>query len=243
MTDRHHSPPTDFNQIALPIVEFGGSFYRLNSQQDKDKTRYYPSAQYFDCSGDGRWDSPSQGYGILYTGIDIRAAFVESLGRKPEQRKRLMPTEDLNGRFLAKFTSKRPLRFVKVYGYGLQCLGADARLTTTTDYGVSREWGRAFHEHPDNVDGICYLSRHDNTKQCYGIFDRVVSEISESQLCDGEFQLVDPNHSLDPQYRGLALPNNRIHPDVKLDEVLAVYSYIESIDRPVTGIESGDITT
>jgi RES domain len=156
----------------------------------------------------------------------------------------LLITEiELNRRFLARFTSQKQLRFVKVYGNGLQKLGVDSQITSCSpkEYEFSREWGRAFHQHPDKIDGICYLSRHDNEKLCYGIFDRTASQISEEQLCDGEFQPLKSEKLNQDSCRSLIQLKNRQHIEVNLDSVLQYYGHQLITDSPVSGIDIDDI--
>ena len=246
---RYPSPPKKFNLRSLPIerVEAGRYFYRLNSRLNSEGTPH-KSAMFFDRSGYGRWDGNNQGYGILYVGADFHTAYIESYGRKPEQRNilggRLLITEtELDRRFLAKFTSKRLLKFVQVYGNGLQKLGIDAQITSCSpeEYEFPRAWGRAFHQHLENIDGICYLSRHDNTRLCYGIFDRVASEINEEQLCNGQFQQLRSENTIDDSDRSLIRSSNSEHPEVSLAEVLRHYGHQLTSDSPVRGIDPDDV--
>jgi RES domain len=217
------SPPDNFR---LPIVEVesGRYFYRLN-RRTNENGQIYPSARFFDRTGYGRWDGLQQGYGILYVGDDFYATYVECHGRDPGCSS--ITETELESRFIARFVSNRPLRFVQVYGNGLQKLGVDAGITSCPprDYEFPRTWGRAFHQHPDRIDGICYLSRHDNTRFCYGIFDRVTAEISEEQLWHGSFQPFTGNSLSDDSGRSLILPSNRQHPKIDLDRVLKHYDY------------------
>jgi hypothetical protein len=251
MTDinRHPLPRKDFNRRSLPILEIdaGSYFYRLNSRLNS-QGGIRQSAMFFDSSGCGRWDGSEQGYGILYVGTDSYAAYIECYGRNPNQRNfegdSLLITEtELNRRFLARFTSEKQLRLVQVYGNGLQKLGIDSQITSCSpkEYEFPREWGRAFHQHPDRIDGICYLSRHDNEKLCYGIFDRVESQISEEQLCDGQFQPLRLETSSEDSCRSLIKLTNRQHPEVNLDSVLQHYGHQITTDIPVTGIDINDV--
>jgi hypothetical protein len=99
----------------------------------------------------------------------------------------------------------------------------------------------AIHQHPDRVDGICYLSRHDNEKLCYGIFDRVESQISEEQLCDGKFQPLRLETSSEDSCRSLIKLTNRQQSEVNLDSVLQHYGHQITTDIPVTGIDINDV--
>jgi hypothetical protein len=247
--NRYPSPQQDFDQRSLPVVEIasGSYFYRLNSRVN-NQGKLYQSAKFFDKTGCGRWDGSNQGYGILYVGADSYAAYIECYGRQPEQRSfssnSLLITEtELSQRFLARFMSDKQLRFVQVCGNGLQKLGVDSQITSCPpdQYRFPREWGRVFHEHPDLVDGICYMSRHDNTKLCYGIFDRVASQISEEQLCDGQFQPLRLETSSEDSCRNLIKLINRQHPEVNLDSVLQHYGHQITTDSPVTGIDIDDV--
>jgi|GEM_PF-671704 len=247
--NRYPSPAQDFDRRSLPILEIGAGyqFYRLNSRLNS-KGEIHQSAKFFDRTGCGRWDGSNQDYGILYVGADSYAAYIECYGREPEQRSfssnSLLITEtELNRRFLSRFTSKKQLRFVQVYGNGLQKLGVDSQITSCSpkEYEFPREWGRAFHQHPDKVDGICYLSRHDNEKLCYGIFDRAASQISEEQLCNGKFQPLRLETSSKDSCRSLIKFINRQHPEVNLDSVLQHYGHQITTDGPVTGIDIDDV--
>jgi hypothetical protein len=70
----HPSPPADFNRRELPIITSQGTWYRLNAVE-------FSSSLYFDRTGKGRFDSPAQGYGILYVGADVYASWIECYGR------------------------------------------------------------------------------------------------------------------------------------------------------------------
>ena len=68
--------------------------------------------------------------------------------------------------------SNCPLQLVDIYGSGLAKLGADSELSSGRNYQLSRSWSEAIYLHTLKVDGIRYLSRHDNTRLCWGLFER-----------------------------------------------------------------------
>ena len=70
----HPLPPEDFNSRELPTLSSQGNWYRLNAIE-------FSSSLYFDRTGKGRFDSPAQGYGILYVGADVHASWIECYGR------------------------------------------------------------------------------------------------------------------------------------------------------------------
>jgi hypothetical protein len=70
----HPLPPEDFDRRELPTLISQGTWYRLNAME-------FSSSLYFDRTGKGRFDSPAQGYGILYVGADVYASWIECYGR------------------------------------------------------------------------------------------------------------------------------------------------------------------
>jgi hypothetical protein len=174
-------------KIELPIVVKSGIFYRINSCCNREG-QPYETALHFGKSCTGRWNDPLNQYGVLYVGVDAHVAFIESYGRtedrreiQRQERERLnlgrltVTTEELSKKFLVEITSSRELRFVEVDGSSLVKIGTDANLVSGS-HAISRPWARAFYEHPAQVDGICYRSRHDNSRFCYAIFDRVTRD-------------------------------------------------------------------
>jgi hypothetical protein len=168
----HPSPPADFRSRELPTVSSKGTWYRLN---DRD----FPSSLYFDRSGSGRFDSPAQGYGILYVGADVYASWIECYGRTHGAKG--VSEIVLKQRNLFTIDSQRELVFADLTGNGLVKMGADARLSSGS-YVAARQWAQAIYDHPQAVDGIRYRSRHDDERYCYGIFDRCADELQEQNL-------------------------------------------------------------
>lgn len=179
----HPLPPADFQQRVLPITECQITWYRLNPSR-------HASALYFDRSGMGRYDSLGQSYGILYVAEAVEGAFIESFGRSHGAKG--VAEEDLRNRNLFEIESDRQLTLVDLWGSGLVKIGADARITSGSDYELSRTWAEAIYLHPQNVDGIRYYSRHDNTRLCCGLFDRTSAHLKEQN----QGNIVDNNPKL-----------------------------------------------
>jgi RES domain len=168
----HPLPPPDFKTRELPTVSSQGTWYRLNAVE-------FSSSLYFDQTGKGRFDSPAQGYGILYVGADIYASWIECYGRTHGARG--VSELGLRQRDLYAIDSNRPLVFADLTGSSLVKMGADARLSSGA-YTVARQWAQAIYDHPQRVDGVRYRSRHDDARYCYGIFDRCVEDIYEQNM-------------------------------------------------------------
>ena len=160
----HPLPTKNFDRVQLPISKIDNqTYYRLNPVN-------YTSAIYFDRSGRGRYDSPSVAYGICYLGESLEAAFIECFGRQLGVR--FLSQEFIKTRNLFTIKSNKPLTLVDLFGSGLSKIGADSRLTGGNNYQLSRSWAEAIYHHPQQVDGIRYYSRHDNTQLCCGLFER-----------------------------------------------------------------------
>lgn len=168
----HPEPPPDFNTRTLPIIESVGPWYRLNPVK-------HSRAVYFDRSGCGRFDGPELGYGILYTGEDEYAAFIECYGRVHGVRG--VAESALRQRNLVCIRSDQPLLLADLIGSSLVKLGADARLVSGS-YLMARQWSQAIWDHPMQVDGLRYHSRHDDMRICCGLFDRVKPHLTEVNL-------------------------------------------------------------
>jgi hypothetical protein len=168
-------PPDDFCNRSLTTIYSAGIWYRLNPVG-------YESSLYFDRSGKGRFDSPTQGYGILYTGEDQYTLFIECFGR--ELGTKVVAESDIQKRNLFSITASRPLCLVDLTGEGLVKIGADAGLSSGRDYTIPMFWAKAIWEHPAMVDGIRYRSRHDPSWICCGLFDRAKNELQENNLGD-----------------------------------------------------------
>ncbi|MGF1601620.1 MAG: RES family NAD+ phosphorylase [Thermosynechococcaceae cyanobacterium] len=167
----HPDPPVDLRPEDLITVKQSGPWYRLNSIQ-------HESAIYFDRSGWGRFDGPDQSYGILYLGEDIHTCFIECFGRTHTK---AVEEIELKRRNLFEIKSERPLKFAKLSGEGLVRLGADSRITTG-NYAQARKWVEAIWTLEQQIEGVCYRSRIDNDRFCYGIFDRATPYLREKNL-------------------------------------------------------------
>ncbi len=170
---QHPDPPKTLSIQNVEIVTSSGPWFRLNPSQ-------HSSALYFDRSGEGRFDGPEQGYGILYLGEDMHTCFIECFGRTHTK---AVEEQLLRQRNLFEISALRSLQFANLSGKGLVKLGADSRLTTG-DYGQARKWVQAIWALGANIDGICYRSRLDNDRFCYGLFDRTAANLAERNLGD-----------------------------------------------------------
>jgi hypothetical protein len=143
---------------------------------------------YYGKTGLNRFDAPAQQYGTLYLAADLHSAFIETFGRQLGVRRLSMA--HLASRVFTQVAQSRPLHLVDLTGPGLSLIGADSRLTSGS-YDLSQNWALAFHEHPDQPDGLLYRSRHDPSRLCAAIFDRAASALTATSLGS----LAAPHHA------------------------------------------------
>ena len=130
---------------------------------------------------DWRYDDPEGEFGVLYVASDFEGAFVEGcvhddgLGEATP----MLSESYLRGRCLSKIGFTGSLRLVDLTGPGVARIRADARLCSG-DYEIAQRWSRALWEHPQQPDGILYLSRHNPSLVCAAIYDRASSSTVEA---------------------------------------------------------------
>lgn len=116
-----------------------------------------------------RFDSLSSAFGVMYAGLSLSSALVETLLRNPNQR--LVDYSQIAARSVTQLTCPTDLRFVQMYGAGLSQLGTDNSISTGP-YEVCGHWADELWRHPDTPDGIAYRSRHDPAQLCLALFER-----------------------------------------------------------------------
>jgi hypothetical protein len=161
----HPDPRADLSTIELPITRRSRQWFRAH------KCRRRPL--FFGRTGQWRYDDPKGTYGVLYVAADFEGAFVEgclhdaAVGTTTP----LLSERYLRKRCASKIRFAGRLKLVDLSGSGLATIGADARLCVG-DYRVAQRWSRALWSHPQQPDGILYLSRHNPSIMCAAIFDR-----------------------------------------------------------------------
>ncbi len=116
-----------------------------------------------------RFDSLSGAFGVLYVGMDLAGALVETLVRNPKRK--MVAYDDVISRASSELRCSRDLRLVQLHGAGLQQLGCDNAISTGP-YGPCGAWADALWAHPEAPCGIAYPSRHDEREICLAIFER-----------------------------------------------------------------------
>lgn len=159
----HPAIPDDFNERELPVAKFAADLWRIYRNK-------FDNPLFFRTEPRFRFDAPQGNYGVCYCGCDEYVSFVETLGHSPAMN--LVTWSTLNARSLVRISVRGLLKLVDLTGEGLRNLGADSRLITGGDYEMSRQWSRAVHAHPEEMDGILYRSRTDPSRKSVALFER-----------------------------------------------------------------------
>lgn len=165
MTDRPF-PPSDIatRKPNITTIAAGMTIYRIYTSKF--------GSIYFDTGSTGRLNAPDGSFGVLYAAATRDGAFAESFLRNVGRT--ALDDALLSVKALVTIRSAEALNLASLHGPGLTVLGATAEVSHSgvTSYDLSQAWSKALHDHPANLDGIAYRSRHDDDEICYGIFDR-----------------------------------------------------------------------
>ncbi len=167
----HPNPPRDLATRKLPLRAINHSWLRIHRLKD--------DPVYFGGNGDNRFDAPAGEFAVLYVAEDMFGAFVETPGH--DTGTRLIGLEDLQERGLAQIDTGGPVQLVDLTGPGLAQVGADARLCSGP-IAMAQRWSLAFYNHPEQPAGILYHSRHEPSRRCAALFDRMRPTITASLL-------------------------------------------------------------
>jgi hypothetical protein len=177
-------PPKGFDRTELDLVDVDpGELLRLAFRARVSQLGFRTSAKY-------RFDAPGGEFGVLYAAFDLATAFAETVLRTvpqeiPAGEEPLLTYEELARRRVVQLrpvTSGRALRLVKLYDEGLAAAKVDNRIATDDDYATTRLWAKAFHDHPEKVDGVAYLSRFMGARRSVVLFDRCAGLLSRGRV-------------------------------------------------------------
>ncbi len=177
-------PPRGFDRTDLVLVDVDpAELLRLALRTKVSQVGFRASAKY-------RFDAPAGEFGVLYAAFDLATAFAETVLRTvpqeiPAGEEPLLTFEELARRRVVQFRSvpgRRSLRLVKLYDEGLAAAKVDNRIATDDEYATTRLWARAFHDHPETVDGVAYLSRFMGARRSIVLFDRCAGLLSRGRV-------------------------------------------------------------
>jgi len=165
-------------RLALPSLPGQLPVLTLAPTELVRVSRYDSGEPHFGRTGGNRFDDPGKGYGTCYFGRSLALALAETLlhDAVAVRGQFAVHPQTIAARFVLGFDGS-PLRLADLTGANLKRLGGHAGLSGTASYRLPQKWSQAIHRHPDQVDGLVYMSRHLNTEQAVVLFDRAASRI------------------------------------------------------------------
>lgn len=160
--EAHPDPPSDLAERSVSVRHVAAPMYRFHSRGR--------NPLYFGRLRTYRFDDPEGAYGVMYVGLSLDAAFLETFGRTGS---RVVTRSELEAKSLAVVHSSRSASVVDLAAEGaLARIGADARLFAG-DREVAQRWSRAIRSLPSTPDGILYPTRREPRHAAIALFDHV----------------------------------------------------------------------
>lgn len=170
-----HPPPRDLGRLPLATRTVRADMLLRIS-------RHGTGEPYFGTSGAYRFDDNrkqrAKRFGTCYCGFDLETAIAETIlhDELPVRGAFRLSASDFSARFLVRFEHREVLTVADLTGVSLKRLGGTGALSTMLPYDLPQAWSSAIHAHPQNVDGILYMSRHLNDRAAVVIFSRAAGK-------------------------------------------------------------------
>ncbi len=146
------SPPTS----ELSVDSFLVRIYNP-SHGDWDAQRFYGP------SDEGRFDHHPAGPPVIhadrsvwYAGKALRGAVAEAFGKAGQ-------IDTSSNRMLVMARVVAPIRVLDLLGTGPRKLGLTHEISSTTDYGLTQSWARAFYDEYGDLEGVQWSGREINS--------------------------------------------------------------------------------
>jgi len=153
-------PPADLGSIVLDTeAPSGVEFYRVSHED-------FPSPLFFSRKGLYRFDSATAKWGVCYVAPAIPTTILETFA--DAIRARRIDFHELDQRLVWKIALPLGLCTLKLSGATLPKIKATVQ-SFVSRYSLSQEWGRAFMNHPQALDGVIYTGRQSGS-ECLALF-------------------------------------------------------------------------
>jgi hypothetical protein len=176
-------PTPAFARVALDIatVPADATYRRIFLARYPDALGFGKSPSRF---SDPRRRVPDSRFGVLYLGSTLKVCFLEAILRDQRNGKvgdYPIDEAELRARVAALITPARPLRLIDLRGDGPVRMGIPSDVVRGSVQTIARAWSVAFHDHPDEIDGILYPSRL-NEEHNLAIYDRAVPALRANDV-------------------------------------------------------------
>lgn len=182
-------PSPDFarRNLVLASVPAGSTWRRLYESRHPNPLGYAPGLSRFS-------DPTGKAFGLVYLGSSAKVVFVETILRDSADGRGddcVIDLAEIEKRSMATIEPISDLRLINLTGDGPLKLGVPSDVVGARDQALAQHWSVAFHDHPDQPDGILYPSRL-NEERCIALYDRGIGKlkvIASPRLIDCEIEL------------------------------------------------------
>lgn len=143
---------------------------------------------YFGTNAANRFDAPNGEFGVCYVARRVSVCFAETVIRSPALNaatwppgKLLIDEDAIRERVVLDFDRSSELLLLDFAGASQLLLGADATVSSASDYALPQAWSYALYNAFPKADGLVYMSRHVNTQRAMAIFDRARAKLRVSR--------------------------------------------------------------
>jgi hypothetical protein len=137
-----------------------------------------------------RFDAPSDEYGVLYASPEFDVCMAETLVRDAFQTGPLVLDEfEIADRSISTLgvAGRTDLTLVDLTA-PLFPIGGSSAISAVSDYFAPNRWSKAFYDHPEEYDGLYFLSRFSNMPSV-ALFDRVEATLGETMRLSADPRL------------------------------------------------------
>lgn len=164
------------SRLELHTVAAGARFGRIYLGRYPDPLGYGKSPSRF---SDPRRRIDANRFGVLYLGDTLKVCFLEAIlrdRRDGSDGSLLLDENELHERSFAEIEVAAALTMVDLRNDGAIRMGVPTDVARASTQALARKWSLAWHEHPDQPDGIIYPSRL-NGQTNLAVYHRAVPKL------------------------------------------------------------------
>ncbi len=171
----------ELNDRELPVIE-------IDPEQLIRISSYKTGEPFFGKGNDNRYDDPQREYGTCYCGLSLIVSIAETLlhDQVPCRGAHAIDARRITGVQVVRFPEgTAPVRLAHFTGANLRYLvGPNDLVGGLGSFDLTQAWSRAIYEHPQELDGVLYMSRHINDQHAIVLFDRAEHKLGPAVYRD-----------------------------------------------------------
>jgi hypothetical protein len=176
-------PTSAFAAATLNLAHIapGAVFGRIYREAFPDPLGFGKTRSRF---SDPRRRAEANRFGVLYIGSSLKVCFLEAVLRDERDGvvgDYLMDESDLDTRRYAEVEVREALKLIDLRGDGPVRMGVPSDVPRGSKQTLARKWSVAFHDHPEQVDGIIYPSRL-NSETNLAVYGRAVGKLAAPRV-------------------------------------------------------------